>query len=1089
MSVDSSASDSVTRVLVDGDRTLGPETLDSAGAGGGGGGLSVVAQQLFREPLDPIRLSRYILLEPLGQGAFGAVYAAYDPELNRKVAIKLLVPRKDHGDDPEKGRDRLLREAQAMAHFTHPNVVAIYDVGTYSLDEKLQVSAVVREGVFLVMELVDGQRFDTWARARKRSWREIVGPAIAAARGLAAAHDAGLVHRDFKPANVLVDRSNQPKVLDFGLARLHGERSESPSSLSSSDVARLGSWHDSIHDSSEGVMLGEALTRTGTVLGTPRYMALEQHRGDDADAASDQYAFCVCLYELLFGGPPFRSRRLDDLIREKLETRELRAPNKDVPQWLFRVVKRGIDPDPQQRYEDMNALIVALQRDPARRRRRVGLVVGLAAVTVGSSVAVGRMSGGAEDCEAHASDLEGVWDPSVAARGEAAFAATTLPHADQSWRTVSTSLDDWAQAWVGQRVELCEAQRRPDGSSVADQGRSLVCLERHLRRTAGLTRVLGTADEEVVAAAGLMASELESPAVCVRRAAIEPMNDALGDPGRAEAEEAVAEARALMAVHKDEAALGSARTAAKLCADQGDDLRARAQLVLARALLHTEHADEARDEVSHAIELAERAGDDELACEGMVVLFRSLAEAGDYDGAELVARLATSRIEAALVGDRVAAMLAYHRGALRLTQGRYDEGYDPLMQARILRERMHGPSHPLVAQVDNALGVALYRDGRREEALEAFERAIAGFEGALGPEHPQLGRVYNNLGNYWMAAGSYDRAYEQLQRSAQINAANYPPDHPSHGTAHHNLALVARAQGDRHKALRHLEQSEKVRSTRLGDEHPNVLRVRSLRAGVLSDIGREYEAIALMREVLRSQISVLGPTHHETFDTTFSLAESLVERGESAEGVTLAEEGIAAARKDKAGSDELGRWLVVMARIYRQVDRKEDADAAVAGALELLRFDSGESSPILSQAHLVRGGLALDRGDASAAEASFTIALEIIEGMFGAEHGRVAWPLRQRASARLAAEDRVGARTDLERALRVADDYNGPPLQPPSIRFELAQVLPPSESERAADLVAQARENLRQIRAEGSANVVSEAEELEQAMVRWRAAQ
>jgi len=399
---------------------------------------------------------------------------------------------------------------------------------------------------------------------------------------------------------------------------------------------------------------------------------------------------------------------------------------------------------------------------------------------------------------------------------------------------------------------------------------------------------------------------------------------------------------------------------------------------------------------------------------------------------------------------------------------------------------MHGPSHPLVAQVDNALAVALYRDGRRDEALEAFDRAIAGFEGALGPEHPQLGRVYNNLGNYWMAAGAYDQAYEQLQHSAQINAANYPPDHPSHGTAHHNLALVARAQGDRHKALRHLEQSEQVRSTRLGDQHPNVLRVRSLRAGVLSDIGREYEAVALMREVLRSQISVLGPTHHETFDTIFSLAESLVGMGESAEGVTLAEDGIASARTHMAGSDELGRWLVVMARIYRDVERTEDAESAVSGALELLRFDSGESSPILSQAHLVRGGLALDRGDASAAEASFTIALQIIEGMFGVEHGRVAWPLRQRASARLAADDRVGARTDLERALRVADGYGGPPLQPPSIRFELAQVLPPDESDRAAALCEQARENLRQIRAEGSSNIVSEADALEQAMARWR---
>jgi len=1082
-SVDSSVNDTETRAIVDGDET---QTI-----GEPRGGLSMVAEQLFRQPLDPIRLARYLLLEPLGQGAFGAVYAAYDPELNRKVAIKLLVPRNDDVDDPEKGRDRLLREAQAMAHFDHPNVVAIYDVGTYSLDPdtRRDISEVVCEGVFLVMELVDGQRFDHWVRAQPRTWREIVPPAVEAARGLSAAHAAGLVHRDFKPANVLVDRGGHPKILDFGLARLHGEAPAASGSLSASDVRQLEAYHDSRHDDSDlGGMLGESLTRTGTVLGTPRYMSLEQHRGDEANASSDQFAFCVTLYELLYGRPPFSCRRLEGLVKAKLATRDLRPPPKnDVPTWLFGVLQRGLDPDPAERFPNMQALIEALQRDPMRRRRRLGLGLVVVAATVGSSVAVGRMSQASSPCEAHADDLAEVWGPAVAERAGASFGASALPYADQSWGTLSTSLDDWAEAWVEQRVALCEAERQP-GASSTDLGRSLVCLERQRRHIAGLTRVLGTADEEVVAAAGLMASELESPGVCrSRRSATpgeRPAEHAL-TPAEAEAEEAVAEARALMGVQKDEAALDAARRASALAEDGDIDLRARAELSLASALLSTSHPGDARDQAQLAIELAERAGDDELAAEGMVVLFRALADAGDPDGAELVARLARGRVEAAMVGDRVAAMLAYQQGALRIKQGRYADAYDHLVKARALRERMHGPGHPLVAQVDNALAVSLYHTGRRDEALAAFQRAVDGFEHALGPDHPQLGRVHNNFGNFWMAAGSYDQAYEHLQRSAQINAANHPPDHISHGVAHHNLAMVARALGARHKALEHLDTSEEVRVAQQGEEHPDVLRVRALRAGVLGDLGREVEATALLKEVLGAQTSVLGAEHPETLDTTFSLVEAQLELGESEQAEALADDAIERAQAHLGDSGELGRWLVSCARVYRRVGRRLDAEQAVTRALRLLHFDSGERSPILSQAHLVRGELALDRGDPGAAEEAFTAALEILADMFGASHGRLAWPLRQRAEARRIADDREGAREDLERALEVSEGYDGPPLQRPSIRVELARVLTAEHAERIAEQLRRAREELLAVREQGPGGVVTEADALLQEIERW----
>jgi len=1058
MSSSDARSDTITRVIGDDAQTGEPEPSTP--------GLSLVARQLMRQPVDPIRLSRYILLEPLGQGAFGAVYAAYDPELNRKVAIKLLVPREG---DAEGGRDRLLREAQAMAHFSHPNVVAVHDVGEYSLPASIrdEVSEVVRDGVFLVMELVDGQRLDHWARATKlatqpgagRGWRAIVGPMIEAARGLAAAHDAGLVHRDFKPANVLVDRRGHPKILDFGLARLRGE---GPPSSASGDSLGGDSWVES----GDGAgLLANALTRTGTVLGTPRYMGPEQHRGDEAQAKSDQYAFCVTLFELLYDQPPFGGRKLDELVRAKLRIENLRPPAGAVPAWLFRVLRRGLDPDPERRFADMHALIAALQRDPARMWRRLGLGTATLCAAVAASFAAARLGHEATPCQTHADELRGVWDPEVATRAEAAFMATGLPHAEQSWRTLSASLDGWAEGWVGERVALCEAGRSPTPPSAEAQGKRLLCLERHRRRTAGLTRVLGNADAEVVTAAGLMASELEPPQACARLAAPSPEPVEAAEAGQAE--EAVAEAAALLAVQKDQAAVELAQRAVDAAvAVPGDHLHAWARLVLAQALLGNERPQEAQREVQVAIDLAERVGDDELACEGMVVLFRALADAGDHAGADLVARLATSRAEAAMVGDRVAAMLAYHLGIVRLRENRWVDAQPHLLRARELRERLHGAAHPLVAEVDNALAVSLHRSGKRDEALPVFMRAIAVYEAALGPDHPQLSKVHNNLGNYWMVAGRYDDAYRELTRSAEIAAANYSPNHLAVATAHYNLSLVAESQGQRRKALEHLAIAGRIRQQHWGDDHPDTLSVRSSEAGLLRELGRAEDSVALIREVLAAQTRTLGKEHPETLDSAMDLASALVEDGHADEGLPLAESTMALAEATMPGSDDVGRFLVTHARILASVGRGPEGERAIARALELLRYESGETSPLLTQAYLVQGELALARGDAEASEASTTNAVTLMTRLFGPEHGRLASPLRQRAAARQAKGDEAGARADLERAVRVAKGYDGPPLQRVDLLLELVRLVPPTESERITALLAEAESELTAVRAQ-----------------------
>ncbi len=316
-----------------------------------------------RAPQRGTSIGRYIVIDPLGRGGLGEVYAAYDPELDRRVAIKLLTRRLDA--DPEFER-RLVREGRALAKVTHPHVVAIYDVGTFG------------DRVFIAMELVRGATLAEWLDAAPRTWQQIRDVMLGAAAGLEEAHRCGLVHRDFKPSNVLVESSDRAKVLDFGLARaavaLEQDPAVPPDIAASSDVHRIE----------------PALTRTGTVVGTPAYMAPEQMNAAEVDARADQFSFCVACYEALFGVRPFTGRSLAEL-QVAIAQGVAATPRVDrrVPTWLRRAVVRGLAANPSERHASMTALARAMAADP-RAPRSPWIVVAAAAALAGGVVWASR---------------------------------------------------------------------------------------------------------------------------------------------------------------------------------------------------------------------------------------------------------------------------------------------------------------------------------------------------------------------------------------------------------------------------------------------------------------------------------------------------------------------------------------------------------------------------------------------------------------------------------------------------------------------------------------------------------------------------
>ena len=316
-------------------------------------------------PIVATRIGRYLVSSELGAGGMGRVYLAHDPELDRRVAIKVLR----HVDATGERDERMRREAQALARVAHPNVAAIYDVG--ELDDHL----------FLAMEYVPGGTLSAWLAKAPRSTREIVRVFEGAARGLAAVHERGLVHRDFKPDNVLLDERGLATVTDFGLVAMAEDRSGGLA-----DEAAVGS-----------------LTATGAVLGTPAYMAPEQLAGGVVDARSDQFGFCVALYEALHGERPFQGTTIAEIKRAY----EMPPKRGALPRWLHRVIARGLSIDPAARYASMDQLASALSRSATQRRIIAGVTAGV--VLAGATIAFAATRSHAASCTG-STDLDAVWN-------------------------------------------------------------------------------------------------------------------------------------------------------------------------------------------------------------------------------------------------------------------------------------------------------------------------------------------------------------------------------------------------------------------------------------------------------------------------------------------------------------------------------------------------------------------------------------------------------------------------------------------------------------------------------------------------------
>ncbi len=721
-------------------------------------------------------IGRFVVIGSVGVGGMGAVFAAYDPQLDRKVAIKVLHP-VDATRAPRETRGEILEEAQAMARAVHPNVVAVHDVGTFG------------DAVFIAMEFVEGHDLRVWLRQRRRAPAEILRVLVEAGRGLAAAHAVGLVHRDFKPDNVLVARSGTAKVTDFGLAR-----SARPSE-------------------------GEAGARD--VSGTPAYMSPEQRAGGDVDARSDQYSFAVTLFEALYGELPSR-RSGGAPPRFPAARSDVRAPTR-------RALARAMADDPRDRFPSMDALVDEIVSAPRRRARFITTSLALVALAVsvgalGYRARVERM----QLCASSEARVAAVWNPSTKATIRARFGVTPRAFAPETWLAVERSLDAFAGAWAADDRAACEATRVRKEQSEEVLALRSSCLQRRLDELRAITDLLAIADETTVLNAVSAVGKLTPLEACKSDAAlaVQPM-----PPADALVRVEVEKLRLLLTEVKalfDSGQYREGLAKVEPCVATAERLGygpVRAEALYLLGALRDELSDsKGAEEVLHrAAEAAEASRHDEVAAKVRTLLVWVVGyRQARHEVGHALAHSARGAVLRAGARPDLAAPLENHLGTVLWAEGRYALARERYDAAFHLWEGAFGPEHPLVADALNNRALALWNEGRLEPALASHEQALALRTKLLGAQHPSVASSLNNIGLVAQDLARFEQARTLHQRAIEIEIVAFGSEHPRVANAVNNLGLAQLGLADDDAAVASLERAYEIRKKARPDRHPDL---------------------------------------------------------------------------------------------------------------------------------------------------------------------------------------------------------------------------------------------------------------------------
>ena len=817
------------------------------------------------------RVGRYLIIERIGAGAMGVVYRARDPELDRDVALKLVRVLGLDPDKAERARDRLLREAHAMARLSDPNVVAVHD------------ASAVGDAVFVAMELVDGVDVAAWLEAEARPWREIVDVFIEAGRGLAAAHQAGIVHRDFKPGNLLVGPGARVRVTDFGLAAVDRD-----------DGGGRRLARGSIEAPVAG---GSDITRSGTAMGTPAYMSPEARAGGEVDERSDQYSFAVSLAEALSGRRP--------------EAPGAFAGSR-APATIDRIIERALSAEPADRFPSMRALVDALER--ARRPRRWRAVIaGIGAVAI-VAAAAGFWAARRESpirCDAGDERVAAIWNDQVARAIESAFRGTEIGYAPDVFASARDNLDRFASRWRAGHRDACEATHVRGEQSAALLDLRMRCLGDQLHRFEAAVDLLKQATPPIVGRAITITSLGDGLARCGDVAAL--TRETPRPPGAdAEIDRIAREyhrVRGLATAGRQSEALGAIERLVAEAEKVGYD-RMEAELVgyLGELKWRAGDLEAAKKNLFRAVAAAERARSDDIRGGTLSVLVAVIGfEEARHAEALVIARLAEAALSG--IGDRGRlANLTANRGSIHFGMGDIDRAEADYERAHEMMLAEYGERDPRTGQSFNNLALIAEERGRHREAVDTYGRALSIYTGALGARHPQVALTLANRATSHANLGDHAAALDDVKRALEIRVEVLGPDHPEVGTTHRVIAAIATSAGDPALALEHAERARAILQPRLPAGHPEMASVSAVLGESLLGAGRHAEAAEALEKAIAIWEAAGVKNAHGSM-TRYHLARALWETGERRRAIGLARQ----ARSELGGHPDdraaIDAWL------------------------------------------------------------------------------------------------------------------------------------------------------------------------------------
>ncbi len=899
-------------------------------------------------------VGRYIILEPLGAGGMGVVYTAYDPKLHRKIALKLLHAAKG-GTTGSKGgtsgQERLMREAQALAQLSHPNVVSVYDVGPFE------------DRVFLAMERVEGKSLRDRLNESRLPWREAVTLFKAAGEGLVAAHSVRLVHRDFKPDNLLLGNNGRVYVTDFGLARVREQGDDEEVTDPQGHIT-------------EGNLLDSELTQAGVVMGTTSYMAPELFHGSAADERSDQFAFFVSLFESLFGATPFPRGPRE--IRWKLKE----PPKGDVPSWLRRIVLKGLSLSPDERFPSMQLALRELGNDPSVRRRQVAMVAAGLAVVAGFGVFMQRRAN-VDPC-AHAAERMAVaWTPARSAQLREAFIATQSPVAASIWDTTSQVLSEYAQGWSQMSVDACAAARVRGEQSDADFSLRAGCLTRRLTDFTSLLEELKAPSPALVLSASKAARELPRLAGCADLDALRAPMPLPEDPKkRAQVEEVQAElsrGRAMLVAGKFAEAQSLAEKLNVRARELGyRPVEAEAAELSAGHLEKSLKLKEALVQYERAMWLALGSGHREVAARSAAMAVGCAGMSGLSAEATQWYERGSLLLEPLRRPPDIAAQLENAAGTAAVSADKPHEAEQHFKNAAELFRKAYGEKDPRLGTAGVNLGVVLFSQWKVSEALERMDQARQVMEASLGKDHPNVWTTLHNRAGIFLEVGLYAEG-EPIARQVVTERIRILGE--AHPRTASSLGLVGQAalfRGDYAEALSFLERAQPGAKT-LGDGSTDTVTLRLELAQAHAELGDLSRALREVTEQLAASSKVLGEKNSSVIGIRVRLAQLLLRAGKVAEAKATVAEIEALTGKEEPGPRLRSGLLSLKGELSLRDRRFADAARELEGVLQIWKDklppdSAGRIVPLFGMARAYAA-----QGEAGRATAALVQALQLAD--------------------------------------------------------------------------------------------------------------